>query len=113
MRKSTFVVIVLVLAVVQNWDGLTRAFDASPGEGVSGRHQVIMFGTEWCGYCAKARDLFRSKGIAFHEIDIDKSSAGRKRYEALGGKGVPLIVINKTIVRGYNQRQILAALRGA
>jgi glutaredoxin len=111
MRKSTFVVLILALAVLQNWQGLIGAFDSSAGRTGSGDLRVTMYGTQWCGYCAKARNLFRSMGVAYHEIDIEKSSEGRRQYEALRGTGVPLIVINKTIVRGYDQGEILAALR--
>ena len=34
--------------------------------------KVIMYSTAWCGYCKKARQYFKSKGISFVEYDIEK-----------------------------------------
>lgn len=55
--------------------------------------QVIMYSTEWCGFCKKAKDYFRQKGIAFSERDIEKSAQAKKEYQALGGGGIPLILV--------------------
>ncbi|RZI56304.1 MAG: glutaredoxin family protein, partial [Pseudomonas sp.] len=38
-------------------------------------------------------------------------AAGRKAYEALGGRGIPLIDVNGTLIRGFSEEQILAALK--
>ncbi|MDG6404450.1 glutaredoxin family protein, partial [Pseudomonas quasicaspiana] len=45
------------------------------------------------------------------EYDIEKSDEGRKAYEALGGRGIPLIDVNGTIIRGFSEEAILAALK--
>lgn len=110
MRK--FLLAVLVLATIQSWDKLTEFFSGSSATGLPGNSKVVMYGAQWCGYCAKARELFRSKGVAYHEYDIERSVAGRKQFEALGGRGVPLIVIDDNVIKGYNRQEILAALGG-
>lgn len=73
--------------------------------------QVTLYATAWCGYCKKARRLLKDNNIDYVEYDIEKSSTGRKAYEKLGGGGVPLLVIDDTVVRGYDKRQILALTR--
>ena len=108
MRNVFFLIV--VLAVIQNWDRITDAFDSAPPIRLSGDEQVVLYATQWCGYCAKARTFLESKGIPYLEYDIEKSHQGRKEYDALGGRGVPLMVINGTLVRGYNERGIMAAL---
>ena len=47
---------------------------------IGGEKPVVMYSTEWCGYCRKARRHFRqSNGIAFTELDIEKSANARRR----------------------------------
>jgi len=108
MRKLIFIVI--VLAVIQNWTKITGNFGPSTNLALIGKSKVIMYGTRSCGYCAKARALFDSKGVAYHEYDINSSSEGRRQYDALRGRGVPLIIINDNVIKGYNKTKILAAL---
>ena len=40
--------------------------------------KVIMYATDWCGYCKKARRYFRKNGISFTEYDIEKDAAAKK-----------------------------------
>ncbi len=54
---------------------------------------VILYSTVWCGFCKKAKAYFKQKGIAFSERDIEKSKQANKEYRALGGGGVPLILV--------------------
>ena len=63
---------------------------------------VIMYSTSWCGYCKKAAQHFRRKGIEFTELDIEKSSRAAKQYKQLNGRGVPLILIGKQRMSGFS-----------
>jgi glutaredoxin len=64
--------------------------------------EVELFTTSWCGYCGKARDYFRSRGISFTEYDIerDRNAAQRKRNLDPRG-GVPFAVVNGQPIHGY------------
>ena len=108
-----FVLIMLVVVVYQNWGEIEHFFnpaDAIPAQ-AQANAQVVMYATEWCGYCKQTRRFLDSKGIPFKEYDIEKSTEGRKAYEALGGRGIPLIDVNGTIIRGFSEEAILAALK--
>ena len=109
MRK--FFLIVIVLAVIQNWTNITNGFKSTPDYTAIGEPQVVMYGTKSCGFCARARALFDSKGISYYEYDINNSTEGRRQYNLLNGRGVPLMVINKTVVRGFNKKKIFEALQ--
>lgn len=76
------------------------------------RVTVIMYMTDWCGYCKKARQYISSLGAELIEynIDKDKSKKDEMRQKSGGGTGVPLIDINGTIIHGYNTEAIKAAL---
>ncbi|WP_095101352.1 glutaredoxin family protein [Pseudomonas sp. Irchel 3A5] len=108
-----FALIMLVVVVYQNWGKIEHFFnpsDAIPAQ-TQVQARVVMYATEWCGYCKQTRRFLDSKGIPFKEYDIEKSDEGRKAYEALGGRGIPLIDVNGTIIRGFSEEAILAALK--
>jgi len=72
--------------------------------------EVILYATQWCGYCKKTRSFLDQKGIAYFEYDIEASDIGRQQYERLNGRGVPLLVVKSDIIRGYNTQAIINAL---
>jgi glutaredoxin len=67
---------------------------------------VTLYATSWCGYCAKTREMFRTRGVPFKELDIEKSDAARTQFEKLGGHGVPVVVINGTVIHGYDRAEM-------
>jgi glutaredoxin len=73
--------------------------------------EVILYATEWCGYCAATRDFFSANGIRFTELDTEKTAAGYEGYKKLGGNGVPLIVVGDKVIRGYNEDALRATLK--
>jgi glutaredoxin len=64
--------------------------------------QVVMYSTDWCGYCKKARDYFRSQNITFVEYDIEKNPQARRQYDALRAKGVPVILVGDKRMNGFS-----------
>ncbi|HVK98198.1 MAG TPA: glutaredoxin family protein [Dongiaceae bacterium] len=109
MKK--WVLILLALFVVQKWDAIQLYFNPPAPRPPGAPSEVILYATSWCGYCAKTRELLQENKIDYQEFDIEKSSEGRAKYEALNGSGVPLLVINGTVVRGYNESRILELTR--
>jgi len=65
--------------------------------------EVILYATDWCGYCRMAREFFSANGIRYTERDIEKSSLALSEHKKLGGRGVPLIVVGDELVGGYNE----------
>ena len=64
---------------------------------------VEIYETSWCGYCKKAKDFFRSRGIDFVTYDIDRDQQARSRMQSLTSRmAVPFVVINGQGVPGYN-----------
>ncbi|EPJ80725.1 glutaredoxin [Pseudomonas sp. CFII64] len=113
MRTLKKVALIMLFVVVyQNWGKIEHFFNPSPAVATQSQAQarVVLYATDWCGYCKQTRRFLDSKGIAFKEYDIEKSPEGRKAYEALGGRGIPLIDVNGTIIRGFSEEAILAAL---
>jgi glutaredoxin len=62
-----------------------------------------LFSAAWCGYCRKAKSYLASHKIAFQEIDIDTESGARAFFEAGGGSGVPMLIVDGRVTRGFSE----------
>ena len=73
--------------------------------------KVVMYSTDWCGYCARARRLLDDKGVAYQEIDVDvvpgASAAARERSGGL--TTIPQIFIDGQHIGGSDELQALDA----
>lgn len=73
---------------------------------------VEIYTKAFCGYCARAKALLESKGVAYEEYDI--TMGGPKRAEMVersnGGMTVPQIFVDGVLVGGSDD---LAALERA
>lgn len=73
--------------------------------------EIILYATQWCGYCAATRRFFAEHDIRYLELDIEQSSIGRDGFRQLGGRGVPLILVGEAVVHGYDEAQLRRLLR--
>ncbi len=105
--------VLLVVVVIQNWGKIERLFNPSQvaPEHMRTSARVVLYATEWCGYCKQIRRFLDQKGIPYHAVDIEKDAEARKAYEALGGGGIPFVDVNGTLIRGFDPEEILAALK--
>ena len=66
-----------------------------------GRPEVVLYTTDWCGWCARARRLFEAKGVPYREIDIEAVEGARAEMQRRSGRtSVPQIWIGTTHVGG-------------
>jgi glutaredoxin 3 len=66
--------------------------------------KIVMYATEWCPYCSRARRLLQSKGVPFEEIDIDARPEARAQMLArCGRRTVPQIFIGDIHVGGSDE----------
>ncbi len=86
------------------------AGEAQAAPGLRQDAQVVLYATRWCGYCKKAREFFASNGIAYEERDIEASTSAGAEYRALGGNGVPVVVIDELVIHGFSPKRMLEAL---
>lgn len=74
--------------------------------------KVVMFGTDWCPYCAHARALFKRLGVDYVELDLDRDQDAKQfAREHLKPVVTPIIVIGNRVLKGYNEADLTAALR--
>lgn len=74
--------------------------------------QVDLYITSWCPYCKKAMAFLRENNIAFNTYDIEQDieAAARKKTLDPGYSGIPLAIINGTVIRGFNTSAYQTAL---
>lgn len=71
---------------------------------------VVMYASDWCGYCRRARRLLDAKGVAYTEIDVDLVPGAREEMMTRGGGGtVPQVFIGGTPVGGFDELLALDA----
>jgi len=75
-----------------------------------GAARVVMYSSDWCPYCQRARRLLDGKGVAYEEIDVDVMPGAREEMVAKSGRGtVPQIFIGERHVGGSDELQALEA----
>ena len=95
---------------VQDWSAVIRK--KGPAAAAPDAGQVTMYATQWCGVCKRARAYFAAQGVRYREIDVDESEAGRREFEAYGGRGVPLILVGDKVMRGFSEKGFEKLRRG-
>ncbi|MFK3772458.1 glutaredoxin 3 [Pseudomonas xanthosomatis] len=62
---------------------------------------VIVYSSDYCPYCMRAKHLLQSKGVAFEEIKVDgKPQVRAEMSQKAGRTSVPQIWIGSTHVGG-------------
>ena len=106
MKK--FFAIALVLGVYLHWSSFQGGPSRAPNY-ADPDAEVVLYATEWCGYCQKTRELLADNNISYVEYDIERSEQGYREYKNLGGRGVPVVNVKGTVIHGYSAQRILAA----
>jgi glutaredoxin len=110
MKKFFFIITALV--VYQYWGSIYSFISPPPDYAASHGGKVLVYGTSWCKYCAKTRKLLQDNDIPYYEYNIERSTEGYAQHKRLGGVGVPLVLINGEVVKGYNPARILQLANG-
>lgn len=75
--------------------------------------KVVVYSTDYCPYCLRAKALLSGKGVAFTEIDVTEDEAKRQwLVKVTGLRTVPQIFINDKAIGGFDDLADLDA-RGA
>ena len=95
------IIVAIIIFIYQQW----RQVDAAE---INQQHgsDVVMYTTSWCGYCAKARQILNKQGVSFVALDIEQSADANAEMKSLGGYGVPVLVINGEVIKGFDQQRI-------
>lgn len=74
--------------------------------------KVIVYGTQWCPHCKRAKQYLNDNRIAYELRDIEQGSDEEKAlYGSLQRQGVPQIIIGAKVFAGFNQALIAEELK--
>lgn len=66
--------------------------------------QVVIYTTDFCPFCSRAKALLRSKGVSFEEIDLAQDPRLREEVEQrTRRRTVPQIFIDGVSVGGFEE----------
>lgn len=72
---------------------------------------ITVYSTPTCPYCKMAKEYFKSKNLAYTDIDVAADSTkADEMIKRSGQMGVPVIDIGGTIIVGFDKPKINAAL---
>ncbi|MEK6867328.1 MAG: glutaredoxin family protein [Nanoarchaeota archaeon] len=74
--------------------------------------KVIVYSTNSCPWCVKAKDFMKQNKIEYTEHNVaEDPKALQEMEEKSGQRGVPVIDISGTIIVGFDRDAIKAALK--
>ena len=69
---------------------------------------IIMYTSNWCGYCTAAKNLLKDLNLEFEEVNIEEKNISRNDLlELSGGYTIPQISINGKFIGGFQELQNL------
>ncbi len=70
--------------------------------------KVIIYSTPTCPYCYMAKDYFKKHNIEFEDYNVQADLQKRQEmFDAIpGNQGVPVIVIGKEAIIGFDRPRI-------
>jgi len=76
----------------------------SAGAVSEGQKRIVMYSTNWCPYCIRAKYLFHKKGYEFEEINVQGDREKRAwLVQVTGRRTVPQIFIDGKSVGGFDE----------
>lgn len=74
---------------------------------------IAVYGTPTCQYCAKTRAFLSKHHIQFADFDVTKDDKARRDYASLDSKTVPVILVGRRRINGFNEAALKDALEAA
>jgi glutaredoxin len=73
---------------------------------------IVMFSTDWCPVCERARAFFGANGLSYTERDIDHDERAHEELKRRTGKSsIPTIEVDgKLLTPGFSQREVMSAV---
>lgn len=67
------------------------------------RSRVIVYTTEPCGFCRRAKTLLEARGVPYREVLLPRTIEGRSRLAEVSpyARSFPVIVIDGRVIGGY------------
>lgn len=94
---------ITLFSLVRLWSQAEATQDNVAFQTKEGRKAVAIFTTDSCTYCAAAKQFLADKKVPYTELNLDHSDKARQIFGMLNGRGVPLIIVGKERLVGFDQ----------
>jgi glutaredoxin 3 len=100
--------------------GKTKAKKATPKkspESLAGKKaktpapNVIVYTSDDCIYCHRAMDFLKENNIVFQARNVDNPKFAKEAFDKSDQYGVPVIVVAKDVVIGFDEGRLKTLLR--
>jgi glutaredoxin 3 len=72
---------------------------------------ITVYSTPTCPYCRQVKEYLASRGVAFDDRDVSRDAAAAEEMVRLSGQqGVPVTVVDGTVIVGHDRPRLDAAL---
>ncbi len=75
--------------------------------------RITLYSTRQCPHCRQLRQWLRQRHIHFVEMDVQQNKRAFKDFQRHGGRGVPLLMVGKQRIDGFNPKILHQQLRAA
>jgi len=100
-----FAGVALVFGLLLAWSNHKAVMRSDPRRNQADS-DITLLSASWCGYCKSERRALIAANVPFRELDVEQDEEGTKAYEALGGHGIPVTVIGKEVVHGFDTQRL-------
>lgn len=113
-RRSLFGLALLVLAITALsswWAGRSEQALGARVASLAAPGDIRMLSSETCAICTVARRWFTEHRVAYSECLIERDTACRAEFDALGARGTPVLVVRGQPQLGFSPERLSAALQ--
>lgn len=64
--------------------------------------KVKFYMASWCPYCKRMENFLKESNIPYDKFDVEKDAEGRRVFKELRARGVPVMVVGETVIRGFD-----------
>ncbi len=72
--------------------------------------EIILLSRPGCSFCVKAKRFLDARGSEYREYNVN-SGKGKTLFKQNGGRGVPIVIIDGKVIKGYSTQAMIAALK--
>jgi glutaredoxin 3 len=66
--------------------------------------EIVVYTTEPCSFCARAKGLLKSRGLEFSEVNLSKDPEGRMELvRRTGMMSFPQVLVDGQLLGGYTE----------
>ncbi len=89
----------------------TTTADVTAAADVAGEADVVIYTTDWCPVCKRAKAWMQARGIPYEERDVERSREYGRAMHAINPRGsVPTFDVGGEVLVGFSEGRLLAAM---